>query len=325
MTDNSTTPIAPLSMAGTDKPLLGIAFMLSFCAVIPFADALMKLLTGSLPVVTILIVRYICQLIIMTPLMLRQRGGIAHMRNLTATAWWCLFWRSLMHILGIVGMYYGLKYMALADTTAICFIYPILMLIAGHVFMKEQVGPHRIAAALVGFIGTLMVVQPNFLAVGANALWPVGVAGTFVIFMLVTRTMSREIDPISIQVGSGVMALLMLLVPVLLLDAETFPLFSPVWPTMESWPLLIGAGVIGSVGHLLMTMAVRYTPSATLAPMQYVEIPFATLIGWMVFSDLPNQLAGVGIAVTIAAGLYMIYREQRAQRLSEQTAKTTSA
>ncbi|WP_319530952.1 DMT family transporter [uncultured Cohaesibacter sp.] len=321
MTDNSTTPIAPLSMAGTDKPLLGIAFMLSFCAIIPFSDALMKLMTNSMPFVTILIVRYLCQITLMTPVMLRQHGGLAHIRNLSATAWWCLFWRSLMHILGIIGMYYGLKYMALADTTAICFLYPILMLVAGHVFMREQVGPHRIAAALVGFIGTLMVVQPNFLAVGANALWPVGVAATFVIFILVTRTMSREIDPISIQVVSGVMALLMLLVPMLLLDTETFPLFRPVWPTTESWPLLIGAGVIGSVGHLLMTMAVRYTPSATLAPMQYVEIPFATLIGWLIFADLPNQLAGFGIAVTIAAGLYMIYREQHAQRLAAKAAK----
>ncbi|SNY92062.1 EamA domain-containing membrane protein RarD [Cohaesibacter sp. ES.047] len=314
MTDNSTPKLSPLLMAGRDRPLLGIAFMLSFCAVIPFADALMKILSGSVPVVTVLIVRYICQIVLMTPLMLRQKKGVGHLLNLSAKAWWCLFWRSLMHILGIVGMYYGLKHMALADTTAIAFIYPILMLFAGHIFMQEQIGPHRIAAALFGFIGTLMVVQPNFLAVGANALWPVGVAGTFVVFMLVTRTMSREIDPISIQVVSGIMALGILFIPVLVLDAEVFPLFSPLWPSAEDWPLLIGAGTIGTVGHLLMTAAVRYTPSATLAPMQYLEIPFATAIGWAIFSDLPNQLAGLGIVVTVCGGIYMIYREQLAQR-----------
>ena len=71
-------------------------------------------------------------------------------------------------------------------------------------------------------------------------------------------------------------------------------------------------GVIGTVAHLLMTWSLRYAPSATLAPMQYLEIPFATLLGWLVFGDLPNGLAAIGIAVTVAAGLYVIHRERRA-------------
>jgi drug/metabolite transporter (DMT)-like permease len=71
-------------------------------------------------------------------------------------------------------------------------------------------------------------------------------------------------------------------------------------------------GVIGSVAHLLMTWSLRFAPVATLAPMQYLEIPFATLIGWVVFAALPNGLAAAGIVVTIAAGLYVIHRERLA-------------
>ena len=61
-----------------------------------------------------------------------------------------------------------------------------------------------------------------------------------------------------------------------------------------------------------MTWSLRFAPSATLAPIQYLEIPFATLLGCLVFGDLPNGLAALGIAVTVAAGLYVIHRERRA-------------
>ena len=78
--------------------------------------------------------------------------------------------------------------------------------------------------------------------------------------------------------------------------------------------LLIAIGVLGTVAHLLMTWSLRYAPSATLAPMQYLEIPVATLIGWVIFSDLPDGLAAVGIVITIAAGLYVILRERASAR-----------
>ena len=63
-----------------------------------------------------------------------------------------------------------------------------------------------------------------------------------------------------------------------------------------------------------MTWSLRFAPSATLAPMQYLEIPIATIIGFLVFTDLPNGLAAVGIAITIAAGVYIILRERATSR-----------
>ena len=89
-------------------------------------------------------------------------------------------------------------------------------------------------------------------------------------------------------------------------------------PTSREWWLLIGSGVIGTYAHLLMTWSLKYAPSTTLAPMQYLEIPFATFIGWLIFSDLPNQLATLGIVITIGAGVYIILREQRVLKKQRQ-------
>lgn len=75
--------------------------------------------------------------------------------------------------------------------------------------------------------------------------------------------------------------------------------------------MLVSIGVLGTVAHLLMTWSLSYAPTSTLASIQYTEIPMATLLGWLIFHQFPNQLACVGIAITIGAGLYMIYREKR--------------
>ena len=86
----------------------------------------------------------------------------------------------------------------------------------------------------------------------------------------------------------------------------------------NQWKTVLFIGVLGTLAHLLMTWSLRYAPSATLAPMQYLEIPIATFYGWVIFSDLPNGLAAVGICITIAAGLYIVFRERSMSRIAPQ-------
>ena len=129
----------------------------------------------------------------------------------------------------------------------------------------------------------------------------------FALFMLVTRQIARDADPLALQAASGAMASVLLLPP----PRRGWPGPAPV-ALRRRLALLLVLGVLGTVAHLLMTWSLRFAPSATLAPMQYLEIPFATLLGWLVFGDLPDGLAAVGIAVTIAAGLYVIHREHGA-------------
>ena len=128
--------------------------------------------------------------------------------------------------------------------------------------------------------------------------------------MLVTRQIAKEVDPISLQGVSGIVGTAGLAALLLVFqNTEIEPLIL-VTPSGSEWVLLALLGILGTMAHLLMTWSLRFAPSATLAPMQYLEIPIATLIGWLIFRDLPNTLASLGIAITIGAGLYVIHRER---------------
>lgn len=288
-----------------DRPLLGITLMLGFCVLAPLGDATAKYLGGQLSVGFLVFVRFLMQVVLLLPLVWLLKYPMpkgARLLRLTAV-------RTILHICGITLMFTSLRFLDLADALAITFVMPFIMLLLGKVYLDEDVGPHRLAACVVGFIGTLLVVQPNFVEVGLPALLPIGVAVVFALFMLVTRKIAKDVDPIGMQALSGIMA-----VPFVGLALIVFPTTTmfAVHPIPDyAWGLLLLLGSLGTVAHLLMTWSLRFAPSATLAPMQYLEIPIGTVIGYLVFRDFPNGLASLGICITIAAGLYVILRERR--------------
>jgi len=294
----------------TDRPLLGIALMLGFCIVAPLGDSIAKLLGGTIPVGQLVTLRFVIQALILLPLVWASDRSLymtPRLYALTAA-------RTGLHILGIGAMFMALQYLPLADAVAIAFVMPFIMLLLGRTVLGEEVGARRLAACVVGFVGTLLVVQPSFAAVGWPALLPLVVAVAFAFFMLVTRQLAKATDPISLQAVSGIMAAALLLPLMGLAELGQWPGLDPVMPDGRSWTLLQMLGTLGTLAHLLMTWSLRFAPSATLAPMQYLEIPIATLIGWLIFTDFPNGLALAGIAVTMAAGLYIIARESRLSR-----------
>ncbi len=293
-----------------DRPLLGILLMLAFCIIAPLADSFAKLIGDRIPLLQLLTVRFGVQVAILLPLVLLSGASLLWRWPVMAL----VAIRSLLHITGIGLMFLALRHLPLADAVAIAFVMPFILLLLGRIFLKEEVGSRRIIACLVGFLGTLFVVQPSFATVGAPALLPLGVAVVFALFLLVTRQIARETDPVALQVTSGVMAMAVL-IPIAVLDRE-LPELSFVTPASTDVWLLAGLGVLGTLGHLLMTWSLRFAPASTLAPMQYLEIPVAAVVGWMIFSDFPNGLALVGIGITIGAGLYIIYREQRLSQAS---------
>ncbi len=303
-------------MTGTrpsdDNPLLGILLMLGFCVVIPFSDAIAKVLGQDFPLLQLVFVRFATQTVLFVPAAAWSGADLFPTRRVAALT----VLRALLQITGLLLMFSALRVLPLADAVAIAFVMPFIMLILGRFFLNEEVGPRRLIACAVGFVGTLMVVQPSFAAVGWSALLPVGVAFAFAFFMLVTRTMARQIDPMALQGASGLMAL-PLIVPFLFFGVrDGAPLVGWVAPEGGQIWLFLALGIAGSVGHLLMTWSLRYAPSATLAPMQYLEIPVATLVGFAMFRDLPDGLAALGIAVTIGAGLYIVLRERAVSRAS---------
>lgn len=279
--------------------------MLGFCVMVPFADALAKIMGARMPVLHILTIRFAIQGALLLPVFLMSDKTPWLAPGVMRLA----VWRTFLHIIGVGFMFSALIYLPLADAVAIAFVMPFILLLLGKTFLNEIIGPHRLWACAVGFAGTLLVVQPNFVNVGWPALLPFGVAITFAVFMLVTRRIAKQVDPLGLQAVSGLIACAVL-VPATAL-APALGLNLPiVWPDTPDLIILAGMGILGTLTHLLMTWSLRYAPAATLAPMQYLEIPAATVVGWLIFSDLPNGLAALGIGITIAAGLYVIWRER---------------
>lgn len=294
-----------------DRPLLGIALMLGFCALAPLADAIAKLIGDQVSIGLLLAVRFVIQAVLLLPFVILLQLPIPKSGRLVSL----IILRTGLHTAGIGAMFLALRHLPLADAVAIAFVMPFIMLLLGKLVLGEDIGFHRLAACAVGFGGTMLVVQPNFINVGAPALLPLMVAVVFALFMLVTRKIAKQVDAITLQFISGIIASLVL-IPFLILAPSDWKPTMLAWPSQINIILLLALGGLGTFAHLMMTWSLRFAPTTTLAPMQYLEIPFAVAIGWVVFSDFPDGLAGIGISITVMAGLYVIHRERLlAQRL----------
>ncbi|WP_093150215.1 DMT family transporter [Aliiruegeria lutimaris] len=293
-----------------DSPLLGITLMLGFCILAPLADATAKLIGAAIPLGQLVLVRFAIQALILWPLF--RRGG--HRLSLPPRLFGRILWRTLLQVAGIATMVFALRHLPLADAIAIAYVMPFFMLLLGRFVLQEQVGSRRLVACIVGFAGTLMVVQPAFAQLGWVALLPLLVAVEFALFILVTRQISREIAPIPLQAITGLLGTALLFPVILLAEGSGIAELDPVEPTLREGLLLVALGILGTLSHLLMTWALRFAPAATLAPMQYLEIPFGALFGWLIFAQFPNGLALAGICVVMLSGLYIIWRERMASR-----------
>ena len=308
----------------SDRPLIGLLFVFAFCLLAPLGDALVKVVGMGAPLMVMLLSRFVFQAVSLAPVVLLSGREFPTDRRIFGLI--CL--RSLFHILGIGMMFTALRLLPLADAIAIVFVFPFILLFLGRFVLGEEVGRDRIIACVLGFGGCLLVIKPSFAEVGIVARLPVAVAFAFSTFMLITRSIAKECDPISLQATSGGISTAMLLFVWLLVwlgagqgagHAAPYDL-TIMLPASEriAW-LLLAIGALGTAGHLCMTIALRFAPSATLAPLQYVEIPIATFLGWLFFEELPDGLAALGIMITIGAGVFVVMSER--QTLSTQAAK----
>ena len=308
----------------SDRPLIGLLFVFAFCLLAPLGDALVKVVGMGAPLMVLLLSRFVFQAASLAPVVLLSGREFPTDRRIFGLI--CL--RSLFHILGIGMMFTALRLLPLADAIAIVFVFPFILLFLGRFVLGEEVGRDRIIACVLGFGGCLLVIKPSFAEVGIVALLPVAVAFAFSTFMLITRSIAKECDPISLQATSGGISTAMLLFVWLLVwlgagQGAGHPApydLTIMLPATEriAW-LLLAIGALGTAGHLCMTIALRFAPSATLAPLQYVEIPIATFLGWLFFEELPDGLAALGIMITIGAGVFVVMSER--QTLSTQPAK----
>ena len=290
----------------TDRILTGVALMLGFCVTAPLLDVAAKLASDSVPVGQITAARFIVQCVLMAPFVWMMGLSLQVERR----QWFPLLFRAILLFVSTFCFIAAIRVMPLADALAIVFVAPFIVLLVGKFYLHEDVGSRRVLAAIVGFVGVLFVIQPSFAAFGAVALFPLGTAVGFAFYILVTRGLSRRMHPVVLQFHTGLIASLLCLPVMILAQGTGSELLDPVWPDGVVWLWLFGVGFFATLSHMMMTYALSLAPSATLAPLQYLELPVATLLGYLVFSDFPNALTLTGIAIIISAGLYMIHRER---------------
>ncbi len=290
-----------------DRPLLGILLMLAFCILVPVSDGLSKLATEYLPVLQIIALRFLIGAILLAPLVWATGRSL----RLPSRLLGLVALRSALHVAAFAALLAALAVMPLAETMAIVFVQPFLMLLVAWAFMGETAGPRRLAACAAGFAGTLLVIQPSFAEAGWVVLLPLLTAVFFTGFMLITRRIAKACDPLSLQVTGGLIALPMLAPFLAAGPVLGIPALTPVIPDAGIWGLILAIGVLGTLAHLIMTLSLRFAPASTLAPIQYMELPVTVAVGWVIFRDFPDALALSGIAVICAAGLYILHRERR--------------
>ncbi len=93
-------------------------------------------------------------------------------------------------------------------------------------------------------------------------------------------------------------------------DGSGSSVFDPFWPDMRGWLLILGVGIFATVSHLFLVFAFRNAPASVLAPLQYIEIVAATVLGYLVFGDFPDAGKWLGIAIIVSSGLFIIWRER---------------
>jgi drug/metabolite transporter (DMT)-like permease len=131
--------------------------------------------------------------------------------------------------------------------------------------------------------------------------------------------------PVAMQFHTSWTGLLMCLPVMIMADGSGIAALDPVWPGGLNWLWLAGVGFWAAVSHMCMTYALKFAPSATLAPLHYSEIVVAVALGYLIFGDFPNPLTWIGIAIIVASGLYIIHRERVAARQSRVAEALTSA
>ena len=299
-------------MTQQDRILPGVALMISFCITAPLLDVASKLAAQQVPVGMVTLGRFVVQAALMLPVV----GIMGLSLTLSRRALGLTALRALVSVLSTYCFVAALKVMPLADALAIAFVEPFIILLIGRLVLGEHVGPRRLGACVVGFFGSLLVIQPAFTHFGAVALFPLGTAASFALYILITRALSRHIHPVPMQLHTALIATV-ICVP-LLAAGSIFgePSLSLVLPQGIFWLWCFFVGLAATISHMAMTYALKFAPSSTLAPLHYLEIVTATLFGYQFFGDFPNRLTWVGIVIIVCSGLYIIHREHRTSRLT---------
>ncbi len=276
----------------------GIVLMCGGIACLSVNDAIAKTLTDSYAPVQILFLR---NAIALLPALLIafSMGGKAALYSHRPLAHLI---RGIIWTCAAIMFFLGLRHLGLAEATTLVFAAPIFIIALSSALLKEQVGWRRWSAALVGFIGVLVVVRPGSATFQLVALLPVGTALFYALLMIGSRWVDPRESTWTVMlylVGAGA-----------LISGILSPFYwVPIRPE-DIW-LFLGIAVFGTAGMTMITQAFRFTSASVVAQFEYTGLLWATLLGWLIWRDVPDLATFVGAGIIVSSGLFIIFRERQ--------------
>jgi drug/metabolite transporter (DMT)-like permease len=167
--------------------------------------------------------------------------------------------------------------------------------------LREQVGPRRWAGVLVGMVGALIIIRPGGEIFSLASLLPLGAAFLYASYSIATRMLNADESPMTTLVYSAALGSVV---------ASILAPFHWTTPTLTDAAMMLSMGIFGGVGHYVLIVAFTYASASALAPFNYTSLIWATLLGFVVFGDLPDQWTLFGASLIVAAGVYVWWRER---------------
>lgn len=281
-------------------PIRGALLCVMAVALFACMDTVTKYLSQTHPVPLIVAARYLGNLLLMVGFIVPRHG-----RQMIRTRRTGLVWvRALCLALASLLIGFALQRMPVAETTAILFLSPILLTIVAGPLLNERVGAVGWLATLAGFAGVMLIARPGSGLVTVGVLFALGAVATNLGYQFLSRVLSASESTFALLFYTALTGSILygIAVPWFLEDRA---------PTLLEAALFASLGVFGGVGHYLFTAAFRFAPASLLAPLNYVQLLWAGLLGWVVFGHVPGAVSLLGMALIAGSGVLVALKTGR--------------
>jgi len=215
--------------------------------------------------------------------------------------------RSLMLVLATLGFFGGLRYLPLAEASAITFLAPMFIVALSWPLLREHAPAARKIASITGFVGILVLLRPGSAVMHPAVVLLVGAAVANALYQLLTRKLLDESPNTTLFYSASVGTVVLSLALLVTIDVQ------PIGGTALALFLLMG--LLAGLGHWCLTHAYMHAPASLLTPFTYLQTLWATALGFVVFDQHPDGVSAVGMAIIVASGLSLALWERRRRRL----------
>ncbi len=289
-------------MTNTTDTYKGMACMVVGILLLATADAVTKLLIVDFHAGEIIFYRGCFAFLPLLPLVVLN-GGVGSLRLQQPKGVW---WRGVIALVTSVFVALSFINLPLAEAAALIFTSPIFLTALSPWLLGEKVGWQRWSAVLFGFAGVVVMIQPGFTAFTIWAFVPLIAALCSASRDILTRRLGVIDSATSVMFYTSVVALIG--------GAVTMPWAGPA-PNAEQWALIALSGFFVTLAHLLIVMALQLAEGPTVAPLKYVSLIWSAILGYLIWGDVPGLWKVLGALMVVAAGLFILYRETRMQKL----------